>query len=566
MPKRLTTEEFISKAREVHGDKYDYSKTVYVDAATKVCIICPEHGEFFQLPHHHLKGHGCKKCAFELVAEKAKKSVDEFLLKAKEIHGDKYDYSKVLYKNSLTKVCIVCPEHGEFWQTPANHLQGQGCPKCLGKNKSTEDFISEAKKVHGDKYDYSKTKYKGAGEKVCIICPKHGEFWQIPSSHLRGSGCPECGKERSAELQHAKMPTTEEFVAHLVSIYGNKYDFSKVDYKGNKTKVCIICPEHGEFWKTPSALLAGQGCPRCNKSAKDITTEEFITKARKVHGDKYDYSKVVYTKANENVCIICPEHGEFWMQASRHLQGSSCPRCWYPNANLTTEEFIEKSRQVHGDKYDYSKVVYKDTKTKVCIICPEHGEFWQIPSLHLSGTGCPNCHGYRKTFKFNLLQEFENEYAFREFLANNDIKILQVILRNIEPKYEPLKKDIEKALANVESMNPIRALEEKYSSNNGDDEEPIVNEPTTREEPIQNTPDLDDDDAMSEFINTMSGNNEQEDKKEPTIEEITRNREEEIKVINRIEHMLTPEDREYIMDKFLHDKRKAWMAERERNK
>jgi hypothetical protein len=234
---------------------------------------------------------------------------------------------------------------------------------------------------------------------------------------------------------------------------------------------------------------------------------------------------------------------------------------------MTTEEFIAKAREVHGDKYDYSKVEYVNSLAKVCIICPEHGPFWQRPGHHLDGHGCPICNvGYNKNYKFNLLQEFESEYAFREFLENNDINILQVILRNVEPKYEPLKKDIEKALANAESMNPIRALEEKYSSDNGDDEEPIDNETTTREEPIQNTPDLDDDDAMSELINTMSGNNEQEEKEEPTIEEITRSREEEIKVINRIEHMLTPEDREYIMDKFLHDKRKAWMAERERNK
>jgi hypothetical protein len=232
---------------------------------------------------------------------------------------------------------------------------------------------------------------------------------------------------------------------------------------------------------------------------------------------------------------------------------------------MDTEEFIKRAKAVHGDKYDYSKTEYKKITDKVCIICPEHGEFWQMPDVHLLGRGCPNCQGLRKDYKFNLLQEFEDEYAFRAFLENNDINILQVILRNVEPKYEPLKKDIERALANAENTNPIQALEEKYSSGNGEDEEPLDNEPVVRDV-SPNLPDPDDDEAMSEFINNMTGEKEEEQENEPTIEEITRNCEEELQVINRIEHMLTPEDREYIMNKFLNDKRRAWMAEREQSK
>lgn len=123
---------------------------------------------------------------------------------------------------------------------------------------------------------------------------------------------------------------------------------------------------------------------------KKLTTEEFIKKAREVHGNKYDYSKVIYNGLHKKVCIVCPEHGEFWQEAGSHLKGRGCPICWYKkNGNScrkSLEVFIEQARKIHGDKYDYSKVKYINSFTKVCIICPEHGEFWQTPVHHLPAT------------------------------------------------------------------------------------------------------------------------------------------------------------------------------------
>ena len=191
--KKLTTEEFIEKAIKVHGNKYDYSKVEYVNCSTKVCILCPEHGEFWQTPSEHLSGYGCQYCG-----KTKKMTTEEFILKAIRVHGKKYDYSKTNYINSKTKVCIICPEHGEFWQTPNMHLQGQGCKKCkneinsMKRRKTIEQFIEEAKKIHGNKYDYSKIKYINNHTKICIICPEHGEFWQMPYNHLNGDGCSKC--------------------------------------------------------------------------------------------------------------------------------------------------------------------------------------------------------------------------------------------------------------------------------------------------------------------------------------------------------------------------------------
>ena len=126
---------------------------------------------------------------------------------------------------------------------------------------------------------------------------------------------------------------------------------------------------------------------------KILTNEEWIKRAIKKHGNKYDYSKVEYKGWNQKVCIICPIHGEFWQNPTSHIakqQKRGCPKCGKSNAK-TTEQFIREAKQIHGDKYDYSKVKYVNNITKVCIICPEHGEFLQIPYMHLRGNGCIKC-------------------------------------------------------------------------------------------------------------------------------------------------------------------------------
>lgn len=129
---------FITEALEVHGNKYDYSKTLYIDNKTKVCVVCPTHGEFFINPSEHLRGFGCPECGEKRSREKKPLTTESFVAKSKEIHGDKYDYSKVVYTNYKTEVCITCPIHGEFWQTPKKHLSGSGCILCKVEPKTNK--------------------------------------------------------------------------------------------------------------------------------------------------------------------------------------------------------------------------------------------------------------------------------------------------------------------------------------------------------------------------------------------------------------------------------------------
>ena len=188
---------------------------------------------------------------------------DEFIKKARLIHGDKYDYSKVEYTTNKIKVSIICPEHGEFWQTPGDHLKGRGCPLCWRKKKTTEEYIKQVRKIYGNKYIYDKIEYTNSHDKVCVICPKHGEFYLRADAFLSGESCPRC-KADAVKVKQKK--STEQFIKDARRIHGDKYDYSKVDYINAHTKVCIICPEHGAFFQTPNLHLSGRGCPFCQES------------------------------------------------------------------------------------------------------------------------------------------------------------------------------------------------------------------------------------------------------------------------------------------------------------
>ena len=191
--KKLNQEEVINRFILKHKDKYDYSLVEYKNQRTKVKIICKEHGIFEQKMSNHSSGQGCAECAGV-----KKYTLSIFIKKAKNVHKDKYDYSFVEYSGSRTKVKIICKEHGEFEQTPFNHLQGQDCPKCanilngIRKRMSWDDFLDRSTKKHGNKYDYSLSNYDGLNNKIEIICPIHGKFEQTPASHLNSCGCIHC--------------------------------------------------------------------------------------------------------------------------------------------------------------------------------------------------------------------------------------------------------------------------------------------------------------------------------------------------------------------------------------
>ncbi len=139
-----TTEEYIAECIKVHGNKYDYSRTIYKTTNHKIVIICKIHGVFEQMAKSHILGYGCQQCAYITTADKLKKPLDKFIKDAKIVHGDKYDYAKVIYKNARSKIIIICKLHGEFKQVPESHLQNCGCPKCafMGYSQSAISWLT----------------------------------------------------------------------------------------------------------------------------------------------------------------------------------------------------------------------------------------------------------------------------------------------------------------------------------------------------------------------------------------------------------------------------------------
>jgi hypothetical protein len=319
-----------------------------------------------------------------------KLTTEEFIAKARQVHGDKYDYSLVNYKNSETKVKIGCGEHGTFEQTPNKHVSARtGCPNCAGNIRdSVEEFITKARAVHGDKYDYSKSNYVNSKTKITILCPDHGEFRQSPGVHYR-CGCPTCGINTSGGQAHS-LP---QFIANAKVVHGERYDYSKVVYINSALKVKIVCNIHGIFEQSPDRHIHGKcDCPLCDRQNRTPSREEFITKARVVHGNKYDYSNINYTHSQTKITITCGDHGNFEQTPSIHLRGSGCPLCGEQQRTVSLDDFISRANNTHNNKYDYSLVVYKNTHTKVKIICPTHGEFMQQPVKHISDkNGCPDC-------------------------------------------------------------------------------------------------------------------------------------------------------------------------------
>lgn len=298
---------------------------------------------------------------------------DEFINRSCKIHGAAYDYSKAHYVNYLTKVTIICNTCGlEFQQIPANHYHGEGCPNCrwdkMGKSRINHTgamFKEKAENIHGDKYDYSKVIYTSAHDPITIICKTCGiQFEQAPTGHLGGHGCFECWK---AKTSNDRRDTLEDFIEKARGIHGNKYDYSGAVYVNAATKIVIKCSKHGNFEQTPNGHLAGRGCVKCRfsgiiyksskrqlenlKKARQIhkesgktnalTQNEFIEKSMQAHGNRYNYSKAIYRTAKENIIIICPIHGEFSQEAYHHTEGVGCPRCSFSKGELAVAKVLD---------------------------------------------------------------------------------------------------------------------------------------------------------------------------------------------------------------------------------
>lgn len=360
------TQVFIEKAQKIWGDRFDYSKTNYTNYKTKVVIICKKHGPWNQTPSQHLNKKGCYQCGRIQSRDKLVRNKQQVIKKFRMVHQNKYDYSKMEYHNAHKKICIICKNHGEFWQTPTHHQDGMGCPHCAWNPPRTqEDILLEFKRKHGNFYDYSKTIYLKKKSKVIIICPIHGQFEQTPDDHIK-SGCRRCGYIKTGK---AKKLTRDEVINKFKHRHGNFYDYSKFRYEISTEKSIIICPFHGEFKQNSNSHLSGRGCPKCrppqSKTARKwlnliktiapnlITWEspggEYRIPGTRWHADGYD----------PDTNTIYEYHGWYW---------HGCPMM-YPR-----EKMNNVCGKTMGELYDATKAREKKIKEMGYNLCAIWGE------------------------------------------------------------------------------------------------------------------------------------------------------------------------------------------------
>lgn len=330
---------------------------------------------------------------------------EEFLEKAISRHGSKYIYNKVPMEfKANDHIKIICPIHGEFEQSARSHYRRNGCPKC-GLEKSnvsnlmnTDSFLEKYRKKFGEKYDTSLVEYVNSETKVKMICGKHGVFEKTPHSLMKGEGCPQCGRESSVSNRSLKW---DDVLKKAIDLYHGKYSYDKFIYKKIHGKGIITCPIHGDFEKTMSKHLLGQGCPKCARESLSVQIRkplgEVIKECEIVHGGKYSYVlDFEYVNNKSYLHAVCPTHGDFWQEINGHLRGQGCPKCGQEAVSNKLrkgkDKFVEEAREVHGDKYSYDNFEYVNVHTKGFVTCPIHGDFSVMPLNHVkSGSGCPKC-------------------------------------------------------------------------------------------------------------------------------------------------------------------------------
>lgn len=233
-------------------------------------------------------------------------------------------------------------------------------------------------------------KYANSNTRI-LIKNRYGLYFMFPISLLKG-----CKPNALSALDKNLY-----FTNRAKEVHKDFYNYRKIDYKGVKnSKVIITCLIHGDFSQDPKCHLQGQGCPKCGKikAAQSCIKNEcdIVEKFKKIHGIKYDYSKIEYNGLQKEVIINCKIHGDFKQTISNHLQGAGCKKCGIGErikicTHKASIKFIPKASILHNNKYDYSKTTYINKYTNITIICPIHGDFSQTPGSHLQGSGCPKC-------------------------------------------------------------------------------------------------------------------------------------------------------------------------------
>ena len=409
----LGPEEILSRLIEAHGDKYEFDIPPNVRTTTKISYKCEIHGKKYGLVTNLLAGKGCRECGRIAAVQKRSITTEQWIEKARKVHGQKYDYSKTKYLNAKVKVIVTCPDHGDFEINPSNHIQPslkRGCKGCSGgkfsnwdnaqKRLSQDSFIKRVSYAAPLNLDFSKAIYRGLKKTVTVVCKLHGEFEAWPSNLFSGQNCSECasaigGKKRRLSSKDIKERITQRF--------GKKYIIDQSSIKMATEPVRLKCSKHGWFDGLIGNLISSSGCPKCTHEkttilrsrSQTLSKEKLIARFRSIHGNFYDYSKTEPEGTQSSVLINCKKHGEFPQRVYSHLEGKGCPSCGaerkIADARLSQGEIYARLSKINGGIFIYPPNCGLDLKEKIPIICREHGIFYQPLRIHLKGNGCSEC-------------------------------------------------------------------------------------------------------------------------------------------------------------------------------
>lgn len=421
MPAKLTQDGFLAKARAVHGERYDYSKTVYEHSMREVTITCRVHGDFQQKAYAHVRGEGCRLCGYEEAAANRSDGLESFLSRASKKFGGKFDYSKTEMLKLEDVITVTCPDHGDFTTTAYNFLvSAHGCQDCAkienGKKASAlkkipvEEVITLFTEKHGSRYLYDALGYTGKSGRVSVGCRLHGYFNVSVSNHAKGSGCPECDKiTRNRKNGIVNRSTKQEnLLAALNEKYGERVDFSEMLKVRRMTDYfTAVCQVHGGYQTTVRLSLynpGSYGCKKCSctnsasaahaatraKAVREMVTSEYMLRLlHEKQGHRYQYVLPERLNKATRVIAVCPDHGEFSVMVSDLLKGHGCAKCHADNNRVAFSEFLTKAQTLYADSYIYGN--YSRITAKVKFVCKTHGIVEQLAVVHLRGGGCPLC-------------------------------------------------------------------------------------------------------------------------------------------------------------------------------
>ncbi len=390
----LTTAEWITRAKQIHGSRFDYAKSEYIGAHKPIVIVCRAHGDFIQRAGKHLEGQGCRRCN----SDSQLKSLEDFVRDAERVHGFFYDYSKVELCSTHQEVIIICPQHGEFRQAPVKHQAGQGCKKCnSGEVWDGDDFIRKATQAHASRYDYTEVVYVRSGEPVRINCKTCNKtFLQRPNAHLRGAGCPYCA---------GKMKWSDDAFREFLCEAHNGEIISLEEYSstGAPIRVRHIC---GHEWTTTANRVVTQrkGCKRCADDRQRMTEDEFTRRLVERHNaeivalDKYSQSK-------RRIRVKHLKCGKEWLVEPRVVLRCGCHDCANRKSDM---EFRAELKKVHWGEIE--AIEPYQTGRHSILVRHKCGQEWRVNPVDLvaKGTGCPWCASSRSNREITRILSLNN--------------------------------------------------------------------------------------------------------------------------------------------------------------